>query len=60
TPIILVECGFLSNIEERNKLKTTEYQRTLAESVWAGLNENLALEKHESNEIVDSANKDKK
>lgn len=60
TPIILVECGFLSNIEERNKLKTTEYQRTLAESVWAGLNENLALEKHESNEMVDSANKDKK
>lgn len=29
-PGILVECGFLSNPEEREKLKTPEYQRSLA------------------------------
>lgn len=29
-PAILVECGFLSNIEEREKLKSAEYQRALA------------------------------
>lgn len=60
SPIILVECGFLSNIEERNKLKTEEYQKTLAKTVWDGLNEVLALEKNESNKIIDSANSDKK
>lgn len=29
-PAILVECGFLSNPEEREKLKTPDYQRKLA------------------------------
>ena len=60
SPIILVECGFLSNTEERNKLKTAEYQHAIAHAVWDGLNENLGLEKQERKEIVDSANSDKK
>ena len=29
-PEVLIECGFLSNIEEKNKLSTEEYQQKLA------------------------------
>lgn len=29
-PGVLIECGFLSNIEEKNKLSTEEYQQKLA------------------------------
>ena len=36
TPAVLVECGFLSNETERNKLKTPAYQQKLAFAVVAG------------------------
>lgn len=36
TPTVLVECGFLSNPEEREKLKTPAYQQQLAFAVMAG------------------------
>ena len=36
TPAVLVECGFLSNPEERSKLKTSAYQQQLAFAVMAG------------------------
>lgn len=36
TPAVLVECGFLSNPDERNKLKTPAYQQQLAFAVAAG------------------------
>lgn len=36
TPAVLVECGFLSNPEECEKLKTPAYQQQLAFSVMAG------------------------
>lgn len=36
-PSIIVECGFLSNIEERNKLKTEEYQEQIAWGVYLGI-----------------------
>ena len=36
TPAVLVECGFLSNEEERNKLKTPAYQQQLAFAIMAG------------------------
>ncbi len=36
-PMILVECGFLSNQEELEKLKDEEYQRQLAFAVAAGV-----------------------
>lgn len=36
TPAVLVECGFLSNPEERNKLKTTAYRQQLAFAIMAG------------------------
>ena len=36
-PGILIECGFLSNYSERNKLKTSEYQRKLAKLIALGI-----------------------
>lgn len=36
TPAVLVECGFLSNEEERNKLKMPAYQQQLAFAIMAG------------------------
>lgn len=36
TPTVLVECGFLSNPEEREKLKTPAYQQQLAFAIMAG------------------------
>ena len=36
-PIVLVECGFLSNEAEREKLKTPAYQRQLAFAVAGGV-----------------------
>ena len=58
-PTILVECGFLSNGEEAEKLKTAEYQEKMAASIWEGINEILCLEKPEKQQITDSANKTK-
>lgn len=36
-PVVLVECGFLSNETEREKLKTREYQLQMAFAVAAGV-----------------------
>lgn len=36
-PSALVECGFLSNAEERELLKTPEYQRKLAWGIYLGI-----------------------
>ncbi len=36
TPTVLVECGFLSNPEERERLKTPAYQQQLAFAIAAG------------------------
>ena len=36
TPTVLVECGFLSNPEEREKLKMPAYQQQMAFSILAG------------------------
>ena len=36
-PVIIVECGFLSNYEEAEKLVNEEYQDALAEAVCAGI-----------------------
>ena len=32
-PSIIVECGFLSNYEEEQKLKSDEYQEKIADSI---------------------------
>ncbi|MDD2494741.1 MAG: N-acetylmuramoyl-L-alanine amidase [Tissierellia bacterium] len=36
-PIVLVECGFLSNNEEEKKLLTDEYQEKIAWAIYAGI-----------------------
>ncbi len=36
-PAVLVECGFLSNYEEANLLKTDDYQRKIAFSIATGI-----------------------
>ncbi len=36
-PIVIVECGFLSNTEEANKLSTPEYQARIAWSIHLGI-----------------------
>ena len=40
-PAILIECGFLSNAEERKRLLTKEYRKTIAKAIAAGLKEFL-------------------
>ncbi len=57
-PIILVECGFLSNEKERERLKMLEYQELLATAIWEGINTNWSLEKKEKIQIIQSTNKD--
>lgn len=40
-PIIIVECGFLSNQKEADLLVTKEYQKKLAEAICAGIKKSL-------------------
>lgn len=37
TPAVMVECGFLSNIDETEKLKDEEYQKKIALSIFGGI-----------------------
>ena len=59
-PMVLVECGFLSNKSEGEKLKNPEYQGKMASAIWQGINENLCLEKETNMEIIESTNKQQK
>ena len=36
-PAIIYECGFISNIEELNKLKSIGYQQKIAFSIYLGI-----------------------
>ena len=36
-PLAIIECGFLSNVQETEKLKTEEYQNLLAWSIYTGI-----------------------
>ena len=36
-PVVIVECGFLSNAEEAEKLISEEYQNTVANAVVSGI-----------------------
>lgn len=40
-PSVIVECGFLSNPEEKEKLKSDEYQQKIAESIGKSIDEFL-------------------
>lgn len=57
SPIILVECGFLSNKEECKRLKTLEYQGLMAMAIWEGINNDLGLTKKQKIQVIHSANK---
>ncbi len=37
-PSVMVECGFMSNYEENNKLKSEDYQKQLAYTITMGIN----------------------
>ncbi len=41
TPAILIECGFLSNSEECERLKNEEYQKALALAIFASLHQKM-------------------
>ncbi len=47
-PAVLVECGFLSNYEETNKLKTPEYQKKIAFCIAMGI-QNYLSSRNEQN-----------
>lgn len=38
-PTVMIECGFLSNVEEAAKLNTEEYQKQVAFTIFSGINE---------------------
>ena len=38
-PMVITECGFISNSEELSKLKTNEYQTKMAVAITAGIND---------------------
>lgn len=42
-PVVIVECGFLSNEEEKELLKTDEYQTKIAEGILNGIKNYLDL-----------------
>ncbi len=48
-PAVLVECGFLSNPEEAEKLSTDAYQKEMAAAIYNGLIDYLESEKTPSN-----------
>lgn len=37
SPAVIVECGFLSNPDEAEKLKKSSYQRKLVEAIYQGI-----------------------
>lgn len=43
-PAVIVECGFLSNPEEAEKLATEEYQKKMAEAIVKGIKSYLEIE----------------
>ncbi|MCI9639940.1 N-acetylmuramoyl-L-alanine amidase [Anaerovoracaceae bacterium 41-7] len=55
-PMILVECGFLSNPEDLGNLKNPTYQQKIAEGIISAVAEyyNLSLSKNGRTKIVDS------
>lgn len=49
-PAVLVECGFLSNLEEAQKLTEEQYQKDMAASIYNGLIDYLQAQKESSSE----------
>jgi len=59
-PIVIVECGFLSNPEEADLLKKGTYQQRLAEGIMAGIVEFAGLKRIANLEVIDSSGKKNK
>ena len=53
-PVVIVECGFLSNPVEAELLKTEKYQQELAMGIMAGITEFTGVEKKTDIELIDS------
>lgn len=52
-PSVIVECGFLSNLEEEQKLNTEEYQEKIAWSIYLGIVEYFEnVDKGKMSEVV--------
>ena len=48
-PSVMVECGFMSNQNENNKLKSDEYRKQLAYTITMGINQYLYKDIYEEN-----------
>lgn len=44
-PTVMVECGFLSNVDEANLLKSEEYQKKIAFTIFSALNQYITNKK---------------
>lgn len=53
-PIVIVECGFLSNPEEERLLNTEDYQRKLAECIYKGIMEYTGKSGRPPLQIIDN------
>lgn len=53
-PIVIVECGFLSNREEAKLLRSEKYQRILAQGILDGITEFTGVERKKDIEVIDS------
>lgn len=53
-PIVIVECGFLSNRQDESLLQQQEYQKKLAECIYKGIMEYSGREKKPSIELIDN------
>lgn len=53
-PISIIECGFLSNPEEAELLRSSEYQRKIAEAIFEGIMEFSGKEPRKNIKLIDS------
>lgn len=56
-PIAIIECGFLSNPEEAEMLQSSQYQKKLAEGIFAGITEFTGKRPQKAIRVVDSMEK---
>ncbi len=54
-PIVIVECGFLSNPEEAELLLSDKYQQKLARGIMAGITEFTGVEGERNIKVIDSS-----
>lgn len=56
-PAVIVECGFLSNYQEEQKLKTEEYQRKVANSIANSIDRYFELQQNSVTNLQKDANR---